>query len=112
MNESLGVLTEAAFYILISVYTPLHGYGIMQNVEKMSSGRVKFGAGTLYGAINTLIKKGYIVEMVPVDDKENARNKKLYLITDEGKKAVNSELRRLEELLINGKAVVIENNEE
>ena len=106
MNESLGVLTEAAFYILISTYTPLHGYGIMQNVEKISNGRVKLGAGTLYGAINTLIKKKFIVELIPVNEEDKSRNKKLYLITDDGKRAVNNEIIRLEELFTNGKNVV------
>ena len=46
-------LTEAVFYILLSLNEPLHGYGIMQNAEKLSHGRVKLAAGTLYGAINT-----------------------------------------------------------
>ena len=31
-------LTEAVFYILLSLDTPLHGYGIMQNVEHLSGG--------------------------------------------------------------------------
>ena len=43
-------LTEAVFYILLSLDTPLHGYGIMQNVESLSGGRVRLAAGTLYGA--------------------------------------------------------------
>lgn len=55
-NENL-VLTEAVYYILLSLYEPLHGYGIMQNVERLSNGRVKLAAGTLYGAINTLLEK-------------------------------------------------------
>ena len=49
-------LTEAVFYILLSLVEPLHGYGIMQNVEKLSGGRVRLAAGTLYGAINTLLE--------------------------------------------------------
>ena len=31
-------LTEAVFYILLSLDTPLHGYGIMQNVEHLRRG--------------------------------------------------------------------------
>ena len=37
-------LTEAVFYILLSLEKPLHGYGIMQNAEKLSNGRVKLAA--------------------------------------------------------------------
>lgn len=44
MNESIA-LTEAVYYILLSLCTPLHGYGIMQRVDEMSSGRVKLAAG-------------------------------------------------------------------
>jgi DNA-binding PadR family transcriptional regulator len=100
MAESGGALTEAAYYILLSLYQSLHGYGIMQNVEAISKGRVKMGAGTLYGALNTLLKKGWIVETVQYD------RKKEYLITETGKAMVNAELLRLEELLVNGKNVV------
>ena len=45
-------LTEAVYYILLSLLSPRHGYGIMQNAETLSGGRVKLAAGTLYGAIN------------------------------------------------------------
>ena len=41
-------LTEAVYYILLSLYKPLHGYGIIQNVNELSKGRVKLAAGTLY----------------------------------------------------------------
>ena len=52
-----GALTEATLYILLSVYTPNHGYGIMQFIEKETEGRLVLGAGTLYGALNNLLKK-------------------------------------------------------
>ena len=55
-----AALTEAVYYILLSLVTPRHGYGIMQETERMSQGRVKLAAGTLYGAINGLLDKGWI----------------------------------------------------
>ena len=91
-------LTEAVFYILLSLEKPLHGYGIMQNAEKLSNGRVKLAAGTLYGAINTLLEKGWIVS-VPG---ENGDRKKEYVITESGKTAVLAEIDRLRELVENG----------
>ena len=45
-------LTEAVYYILLSLVESKHGYGIMQNVEMLSGGRVKLAAGTLYGIYN------------------------------------------------------------
>ena len=34
-------LTEATYYILLSLVKPMHGYGIMQMVEEMTNGEVK-----------------------------------------------------------------------
>lgn len=59
-SSERGALTEAVFYILLSLYTAMHGYAIMQNVKDLSHGRVELGAGTLYGAINTLLEKNWI----------------------------------------------------
>ena len=53
-------LTEAVYYILLSLTEPLHGYGIMQKAEQLSSGRVRLAAGTLYGVLNPLLEKGWI----------------------------------------------------
>ena len=53
----IPALTEATYYILLSLYTPQHGYGIMQQAEALSHGRVHLAAGTLYGALNTLCDK-------------------------------------------------------
>jgi DNA-binding PadR family transcriptional regulator len=96
------VLTEGVYYILLSLYEPLHGYGIMQNVMLLSEHRVNLAAGTLYGAINTLLDKGYI-EALPGD--KGAR-KKEYVITDAGKDVVDGEIHRLRELIKNGEDVV------
>ena len=81
---------------------PMHGYGIMQNVESLSGGRVRLAAGTLYGAINTLLEKGWITALPGIKDSR----KKEYQITDEGKQVVAAELLRLQELLTNGTRIM------
>lgn len=91
-------LTEAVYYILLSLTEPLHGYGIMQNVEQLSNGRVRLAAGTLYGAINTLLEKGWIRALPEIKDSR----KKEYVITDFGKDALWGEITRLTELIENG----------
>ena len=55
-----AAMTEAVYYILLSMRTPNHGYGIIQNTLELTGGRLELGAGTLYGAINTLVDKGWI----------------------------------------------------
>jgi DNA-binding PadR family transcriptional regulator len=99
-----SALTEAVYYILLSLDTPLHGYGIMQQVREMSGERVSLGAGTLYGAMNTLVEKGWIV---PLAGPADAR-KKEYQITDKGRQVVRDELIRLQELVESGKRILKE----
>lgn len=103
MAESFA-LTEAFYYILLSLYQPLHGYGIMQRAREFSGGRVRLAAGTLYGALNALLEKGWI-EALPV---QAGSRKKEYRVTAAGKAAVEAELARLEELVRNGRAVTKE----
>lgn len=95
-------LTEAVYYILLSLTVPLHGYGIMQNTQILSKGRVNLAAGTLYGAINTLIEKGWIRAL----PEEKDSRKKEYIITTLGKEVLFGEMNRLEELLSNGKRIL------
>ena len=91
-------LTEAVFYILLSLDASLHGYGIMQNVESLSGGRVRLAAGTLYGALATLTERGWIVSL----GDESEGRKKEYQLAPAGREAVRAELRRLHELTQNG----------
>lgn len=100
-NKENIVLTEAVYYILLSLYTPMHGYGIMQNVMTLSEGRVNLAAGTLYGAISTLLEKGFITAFA---GEANSR-KKEYIITETGKTAVKNEIERLRELIRNGERI-------
>lgn len=74
------VLTEAFYYILLSLLQPQHGYGIMQQVEELTKGRVVLAAGTLYGALSSLQEKDWIQ---PHERKGGDRRKE-YVITTKG----------------------------
>ncbi len=97
-----AALTEAVYYILLSLASPRHGYGIMQETERMSQGRVKLAAGTLYGALNGLLDRGWIRAVPGAEDSR----RKEYALTDKGKEALESELDRLRELVDNGESVL------
>lgn len=99
MENKYQPLTEALFYILLAARKPVHGYGIIQEVEEMTGGRVSLGPGTLYGAINTLLERGWIILY---SAELGSRKKKEYVITPEGREAFDAELQRLRELLLNG----------
>ncbi len=93
-------LTEAVYYILLALRKPNHGYGITQEVQELTGGRVILGAGTLYGAIQTLQKKGWI-DIYSVD--MESRKKKEYVLTEQGREVFLAEKARLAELLENAK---------
>jgi DNA-binding PadR family transcriptional regulator len=90
-----GFLTETTFLVLLAVYQPNHGYGILKFVEKETNGRVILGAGTLYGAIKALLRKKWI-EPINIED---GSNKKQYIITESGRQASEKELARVADLL-------------
>ena len=103
MNPSIA-LTESTYYILLSLTTPQHGYGIMQMTEQMSGGRVRLAAGTLYGALSALCEKGWIA---PLPFGEDSR-KKEYKLTPLGLNVLHKELERLKELVQNGETLLKE----
>ena len=98
MPEKDNPLTEAFFYILLSLRHPNHGYGVIQEVEELTKGRVSLGAGTLYGALQTMQKRGWIRV---VSQETESRKKKEYIITEAGKEVFETERARLAELLGN-----------
>ncbi|MDD2595651.1 MAG: helix-turn-helix transcriptional regulator [Bacteroidales bacterium] len=102
MNTSNVVLSEAVYYILLVLMEPLHGYGIMQKTAELSGGRLIISAGTLYGAISSLIEKGWIL---PVKCDDISRRKE-YVITPEGRSVLEVELDRLKELVRNGEDIL------
>lgn len=88
-----GALTEVTFYILLALYTPRHGYAVMQFVEEKTGGRLAMGAGTLYGALNALREKGWIAPLGA-----DMGRKKEFTVTPLGREIAARELERLKEL--------------
>ena len=89
-------LTESTYYIMLTLVEPIHGYAVMQKVEKISKGTVRIGPGTLYGAFTALEKEGLIVKV-----KEDNRRKS-YVLTPEGHKVLINQIKRLEIMIQNG----------
>ena len=91
-------LSESYYYILLCLSKgPNHGYGIMQMTQTFSGGDVKIGSGTMYGATSNMIKKGWIKEIV--SQEAGMERKRLYCLTDDGKKAFEDEVERLKRML-------------
>ena len=88
-------MTETAFYILLSLSSPKHGYGVIRHVEDISEGRLHLGSGTVYGTLTKMQKDGLISVFA---DEER---KTLYEMTDAGKHVIETEISRLTELCKN-----------
>ncbi len=92
-----GPMTEAMYYVLLALMHPGHGYQLMGEVEKVSGGRVSMGPGTLYGVLTRMKKEGFICLT------EDDGRRKVYRITDAGRKALSQEFARLKAMVADGR---------
>ncbi|MBQ6333282.1 MAG: PadR family transcriptional regulator [Clostridia bacterium] len=95
-------MTESGFYILFCLQTPQHGYGISQQVRKLTGGAVTIGAGTMYGTLSKMEKDG-LIRFYSEEDK-----RRLYQLTELGREVLESEIKRIERLYKNSKGVNID----
>ena len=84
-------MTETAFYILLGLEKPNHGYGIVQMVEKMTAGEIRLAPGTMYGSLSK-------IRFTREEDK-----RKIYQITDLGREVLALERGRIERLYRNSR---------
>jgi len=93
-------LTETSFFILLSLATtPKHGYAIIKEVEAMSAGRVVLAAGTLYSALRRMLEDGWIERVEDDLLSSDSRERKLYRLTDLGRRILELETERLHALV-------------
>ena len=85
-------MTETAFYILLCLKTPNHGYGIVQTVERLTDGAIKLAPGTMYGSLSKM-EKDALIRFVREEEK-----RKIYEITDLGREVLQTEIARIERL--------------
>lgn len=87
--------TSIEFHILLALADgPRHGYGIMQDVYRLTARQLEIGPGTLYGVIKRLLQVGVIVECQP--DRERRR---CYALTNKGRRIATAEAERLAALV-------------
>lgn len=85
-------MTETAYCIMLSLIEKRHGYGVMQHVETLTKGRIKLGAGTLYGSLSRM-EKDKLIEAAGGEER-----RKLYELTELGRVLLKLEVLRLKEL--------------
>jgi PadR family transcriptional regulator PadR len=88
-------MREPTFWILTALAgQPRHGYGVIQEVTRLSGGEFTILAGTLYAALDRLDAEG-LVE-VDHDELVDGRNRRYYRLTSSGAAALTAEAGRLE----------------
>ncbi|TDE55890.1 PadR family transcriptional regulator [Nonomuraea mesophila] len=87
-------MTEPMFLALTAlVDEPRHGYGIVQEADRLSGGRVHLKIGTLYGVLDRLAGAG----LIELDHEEahQGRLRRYYRLTDEGARVLEEEAARM-----------------
>jgi DNA-binding PadR family transcriptional regulator len=89
-------LTEPVLMVLLSLAEqPRHGYSIIKDVEQMSDGRVMLSTGTLYGALQRLLDRGWIERF---EEEDASRDRRAYRLTSLGRRNLKREFERLTHL--------------
>ncbi len=95
---SSAPLTPAAFHVLLALSDgKRHGYAIAQQAEEESGGSVRMGPATLYTTLQRLLDLAWIAAASPPPDVDARR--RYYRLTGAGRTALESEIRRMEEVL-------------
>ena len=87
-------MRPASYFVLASLLDgPLHGYAISTRAAELSDGDVKLTAGTLYGALDRMERRG-LVE-IGGEETVDGRLRRSYRLTTSGREAVEQEAKRL-----------------
>ena len=99
--EDLIPLTPRVFHILLAlVDEEQHGYRIMKEVETRSEGKVRIGPGTLYEAIQRLVKNRLLEESSDRPDAAmDDQRRRYYRLTELGRRVLHAESDRLAALV-------------
>jgi DNA-binding PadR family transcriptional regulator len=100
LKKSYLPMSESAYYILLSLKEPRHGYGIILYVKDITHGRISLGAGTIYGTL-TKFEKDKVIEPAGEEDR-----RKIFRLTENGIWLLEQELKRIDELYSNGHSIL------
>ena len=85
-------MTETGFYILFSLRKENHGYGVVQEVERLTNGEIRLAPGTMYGSLSKM-ENDKLIKFIWEEDK-----RKIYVITELGSEVLDLELKRIKRL--------------
>ncbi|MFW5941785.1 MAG: PadR family transcriptional regulator [Chloroflexota bacterium] len=97
MNRDRLPLTEATFYILLSLSSGRkHGYAIMKEIAALGEATPQLSTSTLYDALGRLQEQNLIVRVKnEPDDGGPGLPRKAYELTELGRRTLEAEMVRL-----------------
>ncbi len=102
-KEKLSPLSEFSLYILLSLYeSEKHGYGVILRTREITRGKLELKTATVYAAINRFISYKL------VRHSRDFESKKYYEITEDGKRFLEFEYKRVKSLEKNMKVILHE----
>jgi DNA-binding PadR family transcriptional regulator len=95
-------LSPQVFHILLALADrEQHGYGIMQDVEARTGGKLRLSPGTLYGSIKRMLEQGLVAELRENERppaKQDDERRRYYRLTALGRSVAKAEAARIAEL--------------
>jgi len=94
-------LSPAMFHVMLALAdSDKHGYAIMKEGSRLTSGEVSLSAGTLYGILRRLVAEDMVIEKEerPAPELDDER-RRYYRLTEFGRRVAQAEAKRLEEML-------------
>jgi DNA-binding PadR family transcriptional regulator len=90
-------ITPAVFLIMLALADgELHGYGIMQEAQRITGGGTRLGPGTLYRSIQRMVIDGLIEELdIALDDETDDERRRYYRLTTRGRAVARGQAQRL-----------------
>jgi|SRR4051812_5028511 PadR family transcriptional regulator PadR len=98
MAQPMEVLQGTLDMLILKAVSlgPLHGYGVLLRIQQISGERLKIEQGSLYPALYRLEHQGWITSAW--GESENKRKAKYYRLTATGKKRLEVEAVRWNEM--------------
>lgn len=96
-GESLGELEELVLLAVLSLNDDAYGVSVQQQIEGAAGRPVTLGA--VYSALDRLERKGYLrSRMTGAQPERGGRRKRVFTVSDEGRRAAESARRAREAL--------------
>jgi len=94
--DFLPLPADALFILLALAAEPLHGYGIMRDVEQRSEGKVLIQTGALYRMLRRLLAQGLIQECDrPAQAASDDERRRYYQPTLLGRQVLDADVARM-----------------